>query len=202
MSKHQPLRNPKSIDPHSSARATLAGPRPRNLHLWLLSLLWVCSIQTASAPLSAQSNSGKITKVASNGDIHFSDGKVVRLQGIDLPSTSRCYGDERQRYMEENLVGKSATYTVEKADLMGKDLAYVNVGGDVGADLISAGYGFALLSFSYEKQERYERAQANARVNSQGLWNRCEVECDARGCKTESAFFSCGGSSAGKAPKK
>lgn len=180
----------------------MAGADRRSLSLGLLSLLCVCAVQTASAPLSAQSNSGKITKVADNGDIYFSDGKVVRLQGIDLPSTSRCYGDERQRYMEENLVGKSATYTIEKADLMGKDLAYVNVSGDVGADLISAGYGFALLSFSFEKQDRYERAQASARANSQGLWNRCEVDCDARGCKTESAFFSCGGSSAGKNPKK
>lgn len=154
--------------------------------------IFMFTLDIAHAPLSAESFSGKIKEVEDNGDITFSDGRRVRLQGIDLPSTSRCYGDERLRYMREQLVGKNASYTVEKSDLMGKSLVYVNAGGDVGAELISAGYGFALLSFDYEKQDRYIRAQESARTNRQGLWARCEVECDPRGCKTESTFFSCG----------
>lgn len=154
--------------------------------------LVLLSLDIAHAPLSAESFSGKIKEVEDNGDLTFADGRRVRLQGIDLPSTSRCFGDERLRYMREQLVGKNASYTVEKSDLMGKSLVYVNAGGDVGADLILSGYGFALLSFDYEKQERYIRAQESARANRQGLWSRCEVECDPRGCKTESTFFSCG----------
>lgn len=167
--------------------------RKQNGIVFMLTCVFWLQISPVSAPLRAQSTGGsaKIVAVADNGDIAFSDGKVVRLQGIDLPGTSRCYGDERLRYMTETLVGKNATYSIEKSDLMGKDLAYVNAGGDVGADLISSGYGFALLSFKYEKQDRYTRAQESARNNKQGLWTHCEVECDPRGCKTQSVFFSC-----------
>lgn len=152
----------------------------KHSRLWLRLVLmgfFVCHAPPLTAPLRAQSTggSGKIVEIASNGDVVFSDGKVLRLQGIDLPGSSSCYGDERQRYMAENFVGKNATYTIEKADLLGKDLAYVNAGGDMGADLISAGYGFALLSFKYDKQDRYVRAQEFAQSNKRGLWTHCEV---------------------------
>ena len=167
---------------------------PRSLRLSLvalmLSLAW---LETASAPLYAESKSGsgKVTSVASNGDLHLSNGQKLRLMGIDLPGTTRCYGDERLAYMREQLEGKYVTYTVEKSDLLGKSLAYVNNSGDVAADLIHSGYGFALLSFSYSNQDRYIRAQESAKTHRRGLWSACDVDCDPRGCATESAIFSC-----------
>src|SRR5687768_17194160 len=128
------------------------------LRPWISVFVFSCLVlvQTASAPLFAdeKSGSGKIVDIANNGDIKLSTGQKLRLMGVDLPSTTRCYGDERLQYMRDQLIGKYVTYTIEKNDLMGKPLAYVNAGGDVSADLISSGYGFALLSFSYSNQDR------------------------------------------------
>lgn len=171
------------------------------LRLWAAAITLAAGMLTfeempflpTSLDAQEQSYTGKITEVASNGDLIFANGRRVRLQGIDLPGTGRCFAKERQRYMEEQYLGKTATYAIEKNDLMGKELVYVNASGDLGADLISSGYGFALLSFKYEKQDRYIQAQEFAKANRRGLWARCEVDCDPRGCKTSMSVFGCGG---------
>jgi len=161
---------------------------------WIIILVWcLLTIDTASAPLQAGSGSAKVSSVASNGDIHLSNGVKLRLMGIDLPSTWECYGDNRLRYMQDKLVDNMVRYTVEKRDLMGKSLAYVSIYGDVADDLISEGYGFALRSFSYDKKDYYLRMEAAAKRQKKGLWGKCDVDCDDRGCETESAIFSCGG---------
>jgi endonuclease YncB( thermonuclease family) len=149
-------------------------------------------VDPAVAPLLAESSSGKVVDVASNGDLYLSNGTKLRLMGIDLPSTYQCFGDERLAYMREHLVGKTVDYAIEKHDLLGKSLAYVNAGGDVGADLIYMGYGFALRSFKYSKQDRYRGAEGAAMKAGRGLWTKCEVDCSDRGCETESRIFGCG----------
>lgn len=146
---------------------------------------------TSNFLLAFELQIGIVVKIADNGDIYLKNGEKLRLLGVDLPSTSQCYGSERLKYMKDILLHKKITYSIENLDLIGKNLAYVNNGEDVSSILIRTGHAFALKSFPYKKQRIYTYIQEQAKSSNSGLWRHCEVYCSSNSCTTDTSYFSC-----------
>jgi micrococcal nuclease len=160
----------------------------------VLSLLLMIGLETGlhifgQTPLV---DSGVVTAVF-DGDtvqVKFSDGESrrVRLIGVDAPEI----GDPREdialwahlakRFAFFHLYRKtvSLSYDLTSTDKYGRVLAYVHTGGGeiFNEFIIRSGFAFAYLEFPFRSdyQERFSRAQEEARKEERGLWLKGEPE--------------------------
>jgi endonuclease YncB( thermonuclease family) len=143
-----------------------------------LAVLTGCTPTPQSAPIpttkSTQTpppkvDSGVVNHVVDGDTIRLSDGRTIRLIGIDTPEKGQCGYREATRAMSRLVNGKTVTLVFPKSgktddhDRYGRLLRYVRAGAtDVGLELIEAGrakprynstdgYGFHDLEPTYKQ---------------------------------------------------
>jgi micrococcal nuclease len=179
-------------------------------------LLWI--FLTTTLPVFGRvplPDSGVVTAVF-DGDtiqVKLSDGRSrrVRLIGVDAPEID----DPREavalrarlaeRFVFYHLYRKvvGLSYDLTPADKYGRVLAYIHTGeGEIFNEIIiRSGFAFVYLKFPFRKdyQERFSRAQEEARKGERGLWlkGRPEViaasQARTRLGRLISVRFICGG---------
>lgn len=109
----------------------------------------------------------------------------VRFIGVDTPETKKpdtpvqCYGPEASDYTKQVLTGKSVRLEADplddNRDRYGRLLRYVYLqdGSLLEEQQISQGYGFAYVSFPFQKKTEFSKLQDTARANKKGLWGAC-----------------------------
>ena len=117
------------------------------------------------------------------------DGKdeSVRFIGVDTPETHKpnspvqCFGPQASDFTKQHVQGSSvrlvADPTNDNRDRYGRLLRYVFLtdGTLLNKALIEQGYGFAYLSFPFQKHDEFAQAQADARAVDKGLWAACQT---------------------------
>ncbi len=120
------------------------------------------------------------------------DGKAekVRMIGVDTPETKKpnapvqCYGPEASDFAHKTLTGKSVRLEADpnddNRDRYGRLLRYVYLqdGSLFEEALISQGYGFAYVSFPFNKKSEFSKLQDSARAANIGVWARCTPKQD------------------------
>lgn len=119
-------------------------------------------------------------------DVNMS-GKTerVRLIGVDTPETKKpntpvqCFGPQASDYTHKTLTGKSVRLDADpqddNRDRYGRLLRYVYLqdGTLFDESLVAQGYGFAYVSFPFEKKTEFSKTQEQARAAKLGLWATC-----------------------------
>jgi micrococcal nuclease len=131
----------------------------------------------------------------SDGDtIVLSDGRKVRLIGVDTPElkdtarnrdsarrnklderTVRSYAKKSKAYLDSLVKGKTVRldHDRQKIDKYGRTLAYVYREPDglfVNADIIRQGYGFPIVHFPFKYKDQFEELRDQARKEGRGFW--------------------------------
>lgn len=117
----------------------------------------------------------------------------VRMIGVDTPETHdprkpvECFGKAASEFTK-NLIGDDpvrleADPTNSNRDRYQRLLRYVYVpnGTLVNAEIIKQGYGFAYLSFPFQKMSEFKQYEDEAQAGNKGLWADCSPELDDRG---------------------
>ena len=131
----------------------------------------------------------KVTAVA-DGDTITVDmngtSERIRMIGVDTPETHdpgtpvQCYGPEASAFTKQTLFEKAvrleADPTNDNRDRYNRLLRYVYLedGSLFSETLITKGYGFAYLSFPFQKAEDFAKHQAEAQAEKRGLWAACQ----------------------------
>jgi micrococcal nuclease len=109
----------------------------------------------------------------------------VRFIGVDTPETKKpnapvqCFGPQASDYTKKLLANKSvrleADPTNDNRDRYGRLLRYIYTqdGTLVEESLIAQGYGFAYVSFPFQKKAEFSKLQEQARTAKVGLWASC-----------------------------
>lgn len=112
----------------------------------------------------------------------------IRMIGVDTPETQdprvpvQCFGKAASSFTK-TLIG-SSTVRLESdqkntdRDRYNRLLRYVFLadGRLVNAEIIKAGYGFAYTLFPFEKLDEFRDYERQAREQSKGLWDACDVQ--------------------------
>lgn len=122
---------------------------------------------------------GTVETVIDGDTFRLTDGRVVRLIGIDAPETGtrgtrECFADEATTGARELLAGKSVELTtdVSETDRYGRILRYVYVGELFANEaLVRDGYATAYrYPPDVRHAERLRQAEREARAARRGLW--------------------------------
>lgn len=125
---------------------------------------------------------GDTISVNMNGSI-----ETIRLIGVDTPETHKpntpvqCYGLEAAAYAKARIsqfgkVRLQADPLDTNRDVYGRLLRYVYLPDNslLNEDLVKNGYGFAYLSFPFEKKELFAAEGRAAQSAKAGLWGNCQ----------------------------
>lgn len=114
--------------------------------------------------------------------------ETIRFIGVNTPETHhpskpvQCFGQEASNFTSNLLrnhdVRLEADQLNDNRDRYGRLLRYVYLedGTFVNLELVKRGYGFAYTSFPMINPEQFIEAQAEARINNQGLWAGCTID--------------------------
>lgn len=135
---------------------------------------------------------GDTLEVKRNGTI-----EKVRLIGVDTPEKNHpsrpveCFAQAASTFTE----GLSEqTYVRLVVDEYGQNrdrydrllrYVYLQDGTLLNAEIIKQGYGFAYLSFPFEKSKEFKVFEDTARQEGRGLWSGCNIEQDGVILKTD-----------------
>jgi endonuclease YncB( thermonuclease family) len=116
----------------------------------------------------------------------YRGGESVRVIGIDTPETvhpsvpDECGGAAASAAAERILGGKSVALVFDRSqgrrDAYGRLLAYLQVPGtgDFGLTMIKRGLAAEYTyDIAYERQTRYQRAEARAQAADKAMWGKC-----------------------------
>lgn len=109
----------------------------------------------------------------------------VRMIGVDTPETHdprkavQCFGQSASKFTKD-LIGNQevrldADPTNQNRDRYNRLLRYVYLpdGRLVNSEIIRQGYGFAYVSFPFQKMDEFRALQTEARTTNRGLWGSC-----------------------------
>lgn len=126
--------------------------------------------------------------------------ETIRFIGVDTPETHKpntpvqCYGMEAAAYTK-SLIGDSrvrlqADSLDTNRDRYGRLLRYIYLpdGTLVDEVLVQRGYGFAYLSFPFEKAAQFAADQASAQRAKVGLWGACHPTANQYGGYTSNVL--------------
>jgi micrococcal nuclease len=116
--------------------------------------------------------------------------ETIRLIGVDTPETHKpdtpvqCYGPEASTFTERTLKAANNSVRLEadplddNRDRYGRLLryAYLPDGKLLEQLIIQQGYGFAYLSFPFQKKVEFAGYQDDAQTNKLGLWSACKLK--------------------------
>ena len=112
----------------------------------------------------------------------------IRLIGVDTPETHKpdtpvqCFGPQASDFTASLVKGQAVRL---EADPTGTNrdryqrllrYAYLADGTLLNKRLIQEGYGFAYLSFPFQKKDDFAAAQSTAQQNIAGLWKACTTK--------------------------
>ena len=115
---------------------------------------------------------GKVVDVHDGDSITVLVDKVqykVRLDGIDAPEAKQAFGEASRKSLAAIVAGKNVTLTWSKKDRYGRTLGKVAAAG-VDVNLTQVKAGMAWHFTSYNKEQKYADAQADAKAKKLGLW--------------------------------
>lgn len=154
-----------------------------------LVLLLFPQLQTAPTQQATPLGFYKVTAVA-DGDTITVDmngtPERIRMIGVDTPETHdpgtpvQCYGPEASAFTKQALLQKAvrleADPTNDNRDRYDRLLRYVYLedGSLFSETLIRQGYGFAYLSFPFQKSQDFAAHQTEAQTAKRGLWSACQ----------------------------
>jgi micrococcal nuclease len=148
----------------------------------------LASVQSASPLASASSAPSTpadeasllVMKVVDGDTLKLSDGRTVRLIGVDTPETVhptkpvQYFGKEASAFTKRLAEGKTVTleYDQQKIDKYGRTLAYVYLpdGQMLNAEIVKQGFGFAYVKYPFQRMEEFRSYEREAREASMGLW--------------------------------
>ena len=123
----------------------------------------------------------------------------IRLIGVDTPETKdprkpvQCFGQLASDFTK-SLIGTSQVRlagdpTNSNRDKYDRLLRYVYLpdGRLVNAEIIKQGYGFAYITFPFQKMDEFKNYEKQAREQSLGLWGACELTPNSTGGFTPNA---------------
>lgn len=112
-----------------------------------------------------------------DGDTFLSsDGKRVRLIGIDAPELNDEFGRKSKEHLETLILGKEIQLKSDPltsdADIYRRLLRYVYIyDADVNRLMIENGYAKAYTKFKFSKSQEYLETQNKAMINELGIWS-------------------------------
>jgi micrococcal nuclease len=123
----------------------------------------------------------KVIRVIDGDTFETENGERVRLIGINAPEISDIFGVEAKQHLIELVEGKNVDLVPDKIsndrDVYGRQLRYVYCNNsDINRLMVSDGYAFAYLKYSFEKADEYKSAQLEAQHNNVGIWNNQQKE--------------------------
>lgn len=144
----------------------------------ILVLSGVVGIAVAAFVLFVQPRSLTVTRVIDGDTIVLSDGRHIRLIGIDAPEEGECYAGEAAADAAHLLLGQNVHVEtdVNELDQFGRTLAYVTLaeGSMVNRELLDRGAGmFFYDSVNLRHQQNLIEVAESARVGERGLWRTC-----------------------------
>lgn len=117
----------------------------------------------------------------------------IRMIGVDTPETHdprkpvQCFGQAASKFTRD-LIGSGpvrleADSLNTNRDRYQRLLRYVYNDSNqlVNHEIIKQGYGFAYLSFPFERLEEFKQSEKEAREQKRGLWSQCTPELDSKG---------------------
>jgi micrococcal nuclease len=126
-----------------------------------------------------------VTRIVDGDTVELSDGRKVRLIGMDTPETKHpskgkeCFGSEASLRTAQLLENKAVwlEQDVSETDRYGRLLRYIWRDGQmINHQLVVEGYAFT-RSFPPDiaHQDLFAEAEKIARENNQGLWSQCPL---------------------------
>ena len=116
--------------------------------------------------------SGKCIKVVNGDTIDLLTARNVttrvRFESIDTPERGQPFGNNATEFVKARCIGKEVTVLVTGRDKYKRDLGYVVSGGNVNADLVSAGLAWVYRDYTDDPQ--LISLEEDARNSKLGLW--------------------------------
>ena len=162
-------------------------PTPAQVVFVLFAILvtWrIASTNRNNSAPSADSEIVTISRVLDGDTVDCSDGRRVRLLGIDAPELSHegraaeRYADELTEWLDARISGKQVRleFGPERTDRYGRTLAWIYDSENrlVNRELLAAGAAKLLANFGLplELEPSLRAAEAEARIARRGLWAR------------------------------
>ena len=148
---------------------------PFGIKLVIASIVLICLVFIYNARPQAH----LVKRVIDGDTIQLSNGKIVRLIGVDTPETKHprkpveYYGKEASAFTKKMAEGKVVRleYDQQKIDKYGRLLAYVYLsdGTFLNAEIIKQGYGHAYTRSPFKYLEQFRQYEKEARENKRGL---------------------------------
>lgn len=151
-------------------------------------LILATPIATSSATQGIEGEKAYVSKVVDGDTIELSNGKSVRLIGMDTPETVDprrpvgCFGKEASQETKSLLLGREIIMQkdVSETDKYGRLLRYIFLPLDSGQTLFVNDYlvreGYATV-YTYPPDvkfnEQLREAEREAKEYKRGLWGRC-----------------------------
>lgn len=120
-----------------------------------------------------------VMKAVDGDTLKLSDGRTVRLIGVDTPETVhptklvQHFGKEASAFTKRTAEGKTVRleYDQQKIDKYGRTLAYVFLpdGKMLNAEIIRQGFGFAYVKYPFARMEEFRGYEQEAREAGRGL---------------------------------
>lgn len=159
----------------------------------LLILLSACGPVTDPPPQTSRAVAPPpaltVNHVADGDTVGLSDGRKIRVLGIDTPESVKpnapvdCYGLEASAFAKATLLGQRITVTgdptQDRADRYGRELAYLTLPDGRDYSIAAAEAGMA-RSYIYngrpvQKHQLIRDAEVRAQQARRGLWGACET---------------------------
>ena len=120
----------------------------------------------------------KVVRIIDGDTIEIEGGQRIRYIGIDTPESGGCFATQSTNKNKELVEGKTISLEkdVSETDRYGRLLRYVYVGEVmINEALVKEGYAQV---YTYppdvKYNERFLKAQKEARDNNKGLWSSCQ----------------------------
>jgi micrococcal nuclease len=124
---------------------------------------------------SSQSSPLRVDKIIDGDTFILSDGRHVRLLGIDTPEIGEPYSDSAKIFADSIVAGKPIRLEYDKAnyDSYGRELAYLYID-SICSNVLILRRGFATI-YLFKENSRYSSrfiaAQNEARRAKRGIWS-------------------------------
>jgi len=147
----------------------------------LIAAAFIYFAAISPAPLQAEERQLiKISRVVDGDTLKLSDGRRVRLIGVNTPELHddrrivREFAVAAQQYLRRICEGRlaSLTFDQQRLDKYGRTLAYVTLenGQMANRSLIEEGYGYAFTKYPFRYASEFRDAERTARKRRKGLW--------------------------------
>lgn len=157
-------------------------------------LLGISLIQAQQSTQNAHLEKGlekaKIEEVIDGDTVILTDGRKVRLIGIDTPELSNLskpveyYAEEAKRFTEEQCEDKPVTleYGDFRKDRHNRTLAYIYLpnGEMLNEKLLSGGYALVYPQFPFKYIEHFRELEQKTREEQRGFWGTYLGNSDVR----------------------